>query len=288
MDAVIKQLFSKVKKLRPKPLLCPDEELLGTYFEGNLKPEEKGRVEEHLTICSRCIQTLISLSQLESSDSRARESLASKEALKKIRNLVPQPERQSLWEKISSWFPVVRPIPAMVTVSLVLAVIVFGLYELRRPYIPTLVSPSINLNVIARIASGVGTRDVAPDYKGMEIQNGKALHSGDMFKIKYELQEEAYVYLLSLDSLGNVTKLYPTKEEGHHKAKPNQTFMFPEEGEWLQLDEHTGQETFYLLASSVAIEDLDQKITEVKKLGIGNLSQIFQGVEIQSFSFKHE
>ena len=174
--------------------------------------------------------------------------------------------------------------------SVILVAVTFGIYNLRRPSgrSPEL-PPSIMFNIIARMPSEMVTRGTTPDFREVEIQDGGVLRSGDMFRIKFELQEEAYVYLLSLDSLGNLTRLFPEKDTGFHvKVKLDQTYIVPEKDGWFRLDHNTGQEAFYLLASSEAIGNIDQRIDQLKKLGIDKITKILPGVKIQSFSFRHE
>ena len=286
LDVVIKQVFSRMTKLSPKPAVCPDEELLGAYLEGSLTQEERSRIEEHLVICSRCTESLILLSQLEGSYTPAQESFVTEEMVERIKGLVQPPQKPALWEKVSSWLPGFRPVPIMVAASVILAVVIFGIYNLYSPHGPSLVTSSIR---IVRLPSEIGTRGTTPDHKEVEIQDGGVLHSGDEFRITFELQEEAYVYLLSLDSLGNLTKLFPEKDTGLHiKVKPHKTYIFPEQKRRFRLDDNTGQETLYLLASPEVIRDVDQRINQLQKSGIDKITKIFPGVKIQVFGFKHE
>jgi len=148
---------------------------------------------------------------------------------------------------------------------------------------------SIRLNIIARMPSEIQTRGTAPKYVEVGIVDGGALNSGDLFRINFQLQEEAYVYLLSSDSQGNLTKLYPEKDMGLPvKLEPQKLYFFPTGDEWLQLDNNTGQEKIYLLASPDPIKGIDIKIDLLKKSGIDNIANIFSGIKIQSFNFKHE
>lgn len=290
LDLVIKQVFSKMKKLSPKPGACPEDELLAAYLEGGLKEKDREGIEEHLVLCSQCTESLISLSEAESSDLSTDESFSSERMVRRVKDLVKPRETISLWERVSSWFFGLRPVPVMVATSILLVVVTFGVYNLRRHSGPSSeLPPSIMFNIIARMPSEIETRGTVPDYREVEVQDGGVLHSGDMFRIKFELQEEAYVYLLSLDSLGNLTRLLPGKDiELPTKIKPHETHIIPKEDEWLRLDDNTGQETLYLLASAEPIDDIDQRIDQLKKSGTDKITEIFPGVKIQSFKFRHD
>ncbi len=72
------------------------------------------------------------------------------------------------------------------------------------------------------------------------------------------------------------------------KAKSDKNYFVPQGDEWLKLDDKTGTETFYLLASPHVIENIDQKISRLKTSGIDDLDKLFPGVTIKSFRFKHD
>ena len=283
LDLTIKQLFTRMKRQSPEPEVCPEDEMLVAYHENRLTSEETEGIEQHLVHCSKCTDNLISFSEAESSFSPEAEGFTTVDMVKKAKDLVRPRDKFDLWEKLSSWFTVFRPIPIMATASAVLVFIILGIFTLTKQEVQT-----INLSVLARMQSGALTRGSA-QYKDEEIQDGGVLHSGDMIKIKFRVEKETYVYLISLDALGNLTKLYPSKDtESPKKIKPNETYVFPEKEGWLRLDDNTGQETLYLLASPEAIGDIEQRIEQLKESGIDKIAKAFPGVKIQTFSFKHE
>lgn len=290
LDLVIKQVFSKMKELNPKPAKCPDEELLAVYLSGSMTEKERERIEEHLVLCSKCTESLISLSEAESSDPSTDESFSSERMIRRVKDLVKPQETIPLWERVSSWFMVFRPVPVMVATFLILVAVTFGIYNLRKPSEPVPEIPTpIMFNIIARMPSEPLTRGESPDYREVDVRDGGVLRSGDMFRIKFELQEEAYVYLLALDSLGNIARVFPSKDtELPVKVKLHETYVIPKEDEWFRLDENTGQESLYLLASTRPIQNIDQKIDKLRKSGIDKITEIFPGAKIQSFKFRHE
>ena len=133
------------------------------------------------------------------------------------------------------------------------------------------------------------TRGTPEDYKEVEINEGGVLHSGDLVKIKFEVQEEAYVYLLAFDSKGNLNKLFPSRDTPEPvKFKPGETYSYPEENKWLELDKNTGRETIYLITSKEPIEIMDQKIDELTQSGIDKIEEIFSNARVQAFNFEHK
>lgn len=204
--------------------------------------------------------------------------------------MTPTDPYTSLWEKISSWLPSFRPAPIMAAASVALLLLVIGIYNIYTPHDPDgkKFAP-LSFGIIARVPSGMVTKGKSPVYKEVEIQDGGALYSGDMFRVKFQIPTEAYVYLLALNSQGDLTKLFPGKSPGFvFKAKPGVPYFVPGDDRWFRLDDNIGRERLYLLVSPKAIEGIDQKVDQLKKPGAVELSNIFPGVKIQSFSFKHE
>lgn len=290
LDLMIKQVFASMKNLGPKPAFCPDQQLLAAYYERNLASEEIERIEGHLALCERCTEDLMALSEVMRSYVSSKDTLATKEMVKRAKNLVKLQQTPSLWERFSSWFSSFRPAPLMTAASVVLLLMVFGIYTLYSPYErPGEKGTPISLSIIAKMPSGMVIRGVTPDYKEVEVPDRGVLHSGDMFKIRFELQKGAYVYVLALDSLGNLTRLFPEKDAGATvRVNAKEAHIFPKKDRWLFLDNNTGQERFYLIASPEPIGDIEKRIGQLKKLGIDEISKIFPDAKIQSFSFKHE
>lgn len=290
LDAVIKQVFERLKKLNPKPESCPDDQLLAAYHESRLSQEETEKLEAHLVLCERCTENLIVLSEAVSSYDSTKEPLATQGMVRKAKSLIKSSPESQLWERISSWVTSLRPIPVMATTCAFLVLMVVGIYSFYLPQGPgDGESIPARIGLIARIPGVMITRGKTPTYKEIEIQDGGLLHSGDIFKIRFKLQKDAYVYVLALNSQGHLTRLFPGKNAGGlFKAKPDKNYFVPQGDGWLKLDDKPGTETFYLLASLHVIKNIDQKINQLKTSGIDDLDKLFPGVTIKSFRFKHE
>ena len=89
-----------MKNSNPKPEVCPDEELLAAYTEGGLSEAERDRIEEHLVVCGKCIDSVVVTSELESSYIKDGKEYATGEMITKAKELVKPPEKHSLfWER---------------------------------------------------------------------------------------------------------------------------------------------------------------------------------------------
>jgi len=64
LDLMMKKIFTKNRKQGFDP--CPEEEMISAYYEGNLEQKEEKIIENHLAICSQCLERLIILHELMS------------------------------------------------------------------------------------------------------------------------------------------------------------------------------------------------------------------------------
>ena len=85
------------------------------------------------------------------------------------------------------------------------------------------------------------------------LKDGATLKSGDHVGIAFRSESDCYVYILWWDSSGSVGRLFPNPQltEGTGEIKAGKTYWLPsKEGErWYVLDDKTGEETIYFMAS---------------------------------------
>ena len=278
-----------MKENSPPPADCPDDEMIAAYLEGGLTSKEQEGLERHLVLCRECTDHLICLSEVKDSYQPKEDHFVTAAMLEKAKRLVLPADTAGFWEKLSSWFYFPRPVPVMVAASIILVIVVFGIYNLNLIDKPEEIPLSLKLGIIARVPSDLPTRATEPKYDEVEIESGGVLKSGNYFKIKFQVKEDAYAYLLSSDSQGNLIKLIPKEAlELPVKLDPQKVHYFPKGDEWFKLDDHRGKEAFYLLSSIEPIKDIDQKIEHLRKSGMDKIAKIFSEAKIQSFNFKHE
>jgi uncharacterized protein DUF4384 len=289
LDATVKNVFSKYKKLNAKPSKCPDDELLVAYFNENLSQNEIERTEEHLLVCKKCTENLLCFSQAESSYCPARKTLVTNKMVNRAKALVKPKISLFIWEIISSRFSIfIRHAPVMVFATCFMAAIIFSIHYTETPLSARLgiivKKPSMSISSY-NIPPTAGSNVLAKDYEELEIENGETLNSGDKYRINFKLTKEAYVYLIYLDSNGNLNLIL---QEDALKIKPDKNYSFPKTDKWLQVGKNVGRKTFYLIASQKPIEDIDLKIEELKESGIEKIEDIFFQAQIQSFYFTGE
>lgn len=104
----------------------------------------------------------------------------------------------------------------------------------------------------------VGSKD---DRRLVAITRDMALKSGDQIKIFLELQKKCYVYVIYHSPQGEIVTLFPHRFDQLDKDSfASGGYYIPKGDGWFELDDHAGEEKFYLLASSVPLRRLEDLI----------------------------
>ncbi|MGQ0794119.1 MAG: DUF4384 domain-containing protein [Deltaproteobacteria bacterium] len=92
----------------------------------------------------------------------------------------------------------------------------------------------------------------------LPIVGDTSLKSGDLFKIFVNPIDNSYVYIYLIDSLRHVHLLFPRSLSDFDKRYAfGEKYYVPSGGEWLALDQNTGEETFHILASALRLRRLE-------------------------------
>lgn len=95
-----------------------------------------------------------------------------------------------------------------------------------------------------------------PKIVAMKSEN--VLFSGDKFKLMFEAHEQCYVYIIFKGSGGEILLLHPKGLDSIRlPAEVNKMVFIPSKRDWFTLDQHTGLETLYILASLTPLADLE-------------------------------
>ena len=94
------------------------------------------------------------------------------------------------------------------------------------------------------------------DRELISIKKDTVLHAGDQIKIFLELQKKCFVYLFYYSSQGELIMLFPSDLAASNDT-PRSQFFIPPGTLWFELDEVTGLETFYLIASAQRLDQLE-------------------------------
>ena len=85
------------------------------------------------------------------------------------------------------------------------------------------------------------------------IEEGATLHSGDPLKLNFEHSKGTWFYIYYRSTLDEYALLYSAKGRKSQQSK----IAFGTLG-WLTLDQHTGEETFMLIASNRQLRKLEK------------------------------
>ena len=138
---------------------------------------------------------------------------------------------------------------------------------------------SVLLNVFLGAAAFVVAQDTPPaenvQYKWAFVARGgeagkrqvgvvtkdTSMATGDEFKLFVNCAKPAYVYVVHKSSRNEVTLLFPYDLGMFEKDfKLDKNYYIPKGREWFKLDKNTGIETFYILASSERLTDLEKNL----------------------------
>jgi hypothetical protein len=90
------------------------------------------------------------------------------------------------------------------------------------------------------------------------VSTQMVLSSGDKLKIMIEITKTCFVYVIHKDTQGNLTLLFPYSiKQFDTDYQTARKYYAPKADGWFQLDNTTGKETFYLIASDQRLLDIE-------------------------------
>jgi hypothetical protein len=90
------------------------------------------------------------------------------------------------------------------------------------------------------------------------VMTKMVLSSGDKLKIMIQLRKKCFVYVIHRDSQGDFAMLFPySVKQFDTDYQTARNYYAPKGEAWFQLDNRTGNETFYLIASDQRLLDIE-------------------------------
>jgi len=135
------------------------------------------------------------------------------------------------------------------------------------------------------------------------------LGSGDSYRFEFTAENDCFLYVYQLDPDQKIVQLFPNSEfsSTRNPLQVDKRYRLPEGDNWFVLDQNSGQETIYFVASRWPAKDLGQIFKQLidaddheKKHGIrqkllarlnANKKANIAGLEgffYKKFSFQHE
>jgi len=280
MDS-LKQAFMKDKdKIIDE---CPMADQVSDYAFGELGHEESDNVKEHLKSCRYCLDLYLDIRMAEEDAKNVKHEKV--EVLPGLQNALNKGRKSepSFWDKIGTVISdflgkglTFKPVAAFATVILVIFAGILILNPGGTPDTP------YAIKILLHGRTQIGFRGGQPEYKEFQVEPGGKMNSEDYFRFQTKIDDDAFVYLVFQDSSENIQSL----EKGF--IAKNKDFFLPNNNKWYQLDQNTGMEKIYLIASKTKIEDFSARIEALKNGGIETIKKIFPKATIQSFSFTHK
>lgn len=114
----------------------------------------------------------------------------------------------------------------------------------------------------------IGQREVAKGVEPITVKNDSVLRTNDNLKIYVKPSRDAYIYVLIFDSAGKADMLFPSAQVGmHNHVRGGQTYPVPDGNQWFYLDENTGTENVYVMASLTPMADIDKLLAAMESKG---------------------
>lgn len=99
--------------------------------------------------------------------------------------------------------------------------------------------------------------------KPVAIKHDTTLKTGDKLRMLIKFQKPCFVYVIYRSPQGIVSLLFPYDQQPFgHDYEIAKTYYIPQSGGWFELDEQVGSETFYLLASSRRLLELERLLND--------------------------
>lgn len=306
-NKLIKLAFNEAKKGLIISGECPDDYDLTCFAEGTLDEKEKEKIEEHLISCPKCCDYVVSLNKVIHFSEEKELPEIPGGLLRKVSALVKRSENDVQQKKITrnfkgiiqsikeffnfSW--IAQPLPVAVksgALALLFILIVSTTYLYRQQSVPL----TLQMEVMGK--RGVETTRGIPGVSGKPVEKiiseGDTLFSNDYCRINFEIDHDAYAYVLLHDSMGKLHQLYPDPAlDDPQKAKGKLKYTIPEgENNWYKLNDHVGTETVFVLASRKPIADLKENLNSIQSFSKEDLLKLFKTKAnvLKVLSFKHE
>jgi hypothetical protein len=149
---------------------------------------------------------------------------------------------------------------SFILLAIVLSFLVVGFRSGEQPIASTPTVQQNDANIEFDWAFGVlGYNGKTP--VPIPITRDTVLKSGDEIKMMVKITKECYVYVVYLDSQGDLSLRFPYSirqlQTDYVVAKP---YYIPKGRDWMILDKNAGKEIFFLVSSTERLLDLEVKL----------------------------
>jgi hypothetical protein len=275
----LKQAFMKDANNTPDE--CPMADQVTDYAFGELNAEEAKKVKEHLKSCRYCLDLYMDIKMAEEEAEQAKDEKV--EVLPGLQKAIDKEKKPavSTWQKIgdaiSDFFGGGFGFRPVATFAAVVLVMVMGFYIMRdtTPHAP------YAIQIMMQGRTQTGFRGGQPEYKEFQVEPGGQIMSGNYFRFHVTIDNDAYVYVVFQDSSGAIQSM----EAGF--VTGGTELSIPDGDNWFHLDDNTGTEKLYLVASNSQIDGFSGKVEKLNRDGIDAIDKMFPDTTVKIFAFDH-
>jgi len=146
-----------------------------------------------------------------------------------------------------------------------LAILAVVAVEIARA-LPRMLTPKIDERPLAPLAlywCGFGQRLDTGRWVEFALKDGSPVFRGDRLKVVFSPSADGFAYAVSRDLAGGVSVLFPGAVfEADTRVRAGELYEVPDETGWFALEEQTGLDTIYVLASYDPLENLEELVRE--------------------------
>jgi len=128
------------------------------------------------------------------------------------------------------------------------------------------------------------------DSKLEAIGANTTLKTGDQLKMMVERQSDCFVYVIHHSSQGTIRLLFPYHlKQLADDYQQQKKYYIPHSERWFELDQQSGQETFYLLAAAKRLETLEKLLDQYDRAEPSKKADLTKQIldEIRSLKKQH-
>ena len=295
-NKLIKAAFKEMKCRMPEKKGCPEDEDICRYLEGGMDEKTSELIEKHLLACPTCCDYLVSLNKVINFPEEETLPEVPQEQIRAADRLVKGDMRAkgSLFQPLKDFLSLdwlMQPMPPMVK-SCAVALVVLFMFSTLYIYYQQSTSLGVRMELVSK-TSPITTRGKTGDKEVKKIiKEGDTLYSNDFCRITFELDKDAYAYILYYDSKGTLHQLYPNPRVIiPQKVMANTTYVIPPgDDNWFQLDEHRGTETVFMVASEEPLSNLKEVYASLQGGGREEVLKTLQSEApvVKILTFQHK
>jgi hypothetical protein len=158
----------------------------------------------------------------------------------------------------------------LVLVTLTVTIVSIGIFKSQTVIFAQQAKGQAEKNVTFQWAFGaIRNTDNGPQFEA--ITRDTVMKSGDQIKFFLRVENKCFVYLIYQSSQGDLSVLFPYRFKLlDNDYQISRNYYIPKGDQWFELDEYTGTEKFYLLATANRLAELEDLINEYESADKSN------------------